>query len=64
MDDVLVAEMSKGFSVVRTCCSGRHTYEQFYGFWPDQTDGNPFTEVLDPARKYVVSRAGREPLPW
>ncbi|MGW4249250.1 dihydrofolate reductase family protein [Nocardia sp. NPDC004722] len=42
---------------------GRRTYEDFYGFWPHQTD-NPFTEVLDKTRKFVASRTLTEPLPW
>jgi dihydrofolate reductase len=42
---------------------GRRTYQDFYGFWPHQTD-NPFTEVLNNARKYVVSRTLEEPLEW
>jgi dihydrofolate reductase len=42
---------------------GRRTYEDFYSFWPNQTD-NPFTEVLNNATKYVASRTLREPLPW
>ena len=43
---------------------GRVTYEHFYGFWPKQTDANPFTERLNRARKYVASRTLAEPLPW
>ncbi|GAA4414513.1 dihydrofolate reductase family protein [Actinokineospora soli] len=43
---------------------GRRTYEDFAGFWPGRTDGNPFTPVLDAAQKYVVSRTLTEPLPW
>jgi dihydrofolate reductase len=42
---------------------GRRTYEDFAGFWPHQSD-NPFTEVLDNARKYVASTTLEEPLPW
>ena len=42
---------------------GRRTYEDFYGFWPKQTD-NPFTEVLDNSLKYVASTSLKEPLPW
>jgi dihydrofolate reductase len=42
---------------------GRWTYEQFHSFWPHQTD-NPFTDVLDRTRKYVVSTTLDEPLPW
>jgi dihydrofolate reductase len=42
---------------------GRRTYEDFYGFWPHQTD-NPYTEVLNNTRKYVASRTLQEPLSW
>jgi dihydrofolate reductase len=42
---------------------GRRTYEDFAGFWPHQ-EGNPFTEVLNNARKYVASSTLEEPLPW
>ncbi|MGW4773179.1 dihydrofolate reductase family protein [Nocardia sp. NPDC004278] len=42
---------------------GRRTYEDFFGFWPQQTD-NPFTEVLDKTEKFVASRTLIEPLPW
>ena len=43
---------------------GRRTYEDFAGFWPHQTDGNPFTEMLDNTPKFVVSTTLTEPLPW
>ena len=42
---------------------GRRTYQDFYGFWPRQTD-NPFTEVLDNTCKYVASTTLAEPLAW
>ncbi len=42
---------------------GRRTYEDFYSFWPNQTD-NPFTDALDNAQKYVASSTLTEPLPW
>jgi dihydrofolate reductase len=42
---------------------GRRTYENFYDYWPKQTN-NPFTEVLNNMQKYVASRTLREPLPW
>jgi dihydrofolate reductase len=43
---------------------GRRTYEDFYTFWPNQTDDNPFTEVLNTTQKYVASTSLSEPLPW
>ena len=42
---------------------GRRTYEDFYSFWPHQTN-NPFTEILNNVQKYVASRTLEEPLPW
>src|SRR5919198_5639496 len=42
---------------------GRRTYEDFYAVWPNRPD-NPFTEVLNQTRKYVVSRTLTEPLSW
>jgi dihydrofolate reductase len=42
---------------------GRRTYEDFFSFWPTQTD-NPYTEALDSAEKYVASTSLKEPLPW
>ena len=42
---------------------GRRTYEDFYGFWPHQTD-NPFTDVLNNTQKFVASTTLKEPLPW
>jgi dihydrofolate reductase len=43
---------------------GRRTYEGLYAFWPNQTDDNPFTDVLNRTQKYVASRTLQEPLPW
>jgi len=42
---------------------GRRTYEDFYAVWPHRKN-NPFTEVLNNTRKYVVSTTLEEPLPW
>jgi dihydrofolate reductase len=43
---------------------GRRTYEDFYSIWPNRTDENPFTAVLNNTQKYVVSTTLSEPLPW
>ena len=56
--------MGKGMSEDGGMLFGRRTYQQFYGFWSKQTDGNPYTEVLNRKHKYVVSRTLAEPLPW
>jgi dihydrofolate reductase len=42
---------------------GRRTYEDFYGYWPNQTN-NPYTEVLNNTQKYVASTTLKEPLAW
>jgi dihydrofolate reductase len=62
-DDVMLEEMGKGFGTT-DLLFGRRTYEDFYGYWPKQTDGNPFTEVLNITQKYVTSTTLTEPLPW
>ena len=42
---------------------GRRTSEDFYAYWPNQTD-NPFTEMLNHMPKYVASTTLADPLPW
>jgi dihydrofolate reductase len=59
MGEVAAAGMAKGGPLL----FGRRTYEDFFAYWPHQTD-NPFTEVLDNSQKYVASRTLEEPLPW
>ncbi|WP_433466714.1 dihydrofolate reductase family protein [Spirillospora sp. CA-128828] len=63
-DEVMGSVMAKGMARDGAMLFGRWTYEQFYGFWPGQTDGNPYTDALNRVTKYVVSRTLREPLPW
>jgi dihydrofolate reductase len=63
MDEVMGRVAAEGMARPGALLLGRRTYEDFHGFWPNQTD-NPFTEVLDNTRKYVASTTLREPLPW
>jgi len=62
-DEVMLQEMGRGFGTTELLF-GRRTYERFYGYWPKQTDGNPFTGLLNATQKYVASRTLTEPLPW
>ena len=63
-DQVMAETMGKGMTADSGMLFGRRTYEQFHAFWSKQTDGNPYTEVLNRKRKYVASRTLTEPLPW
>ena len=62
-DEVMSAEMGKGMGAA-DLLFGRITYEAFYGYWPKQTEPNPFTEVLNQTQKYVASRTLAAELPW
>ena len=62
-DEVMGKVLAENMAGAGPLVLGRRTYEDFYGFWPEQT-GNPFTEVLDSTRKYVASTTLAEPLPW
>src|SRR4051812_4617209 len=63
-DRVMAETMGRGMREDGSMLFGRRTYEQFHSFWSKQTDGNPYTEVLNRKQKYVVSRTLTEPLPW
>jgi dihydrofolate reductase len=62
-DEIMAQRMAEGMSSSGAMLFGRRTYEDFYGYWPKQTD-NPFTPYLNAATKYVVSTTLTEPLPW
>jgi dihydrofolate reductase len=62
-DEVMARKMGEGIARGGALLLGRRTYEDFYSFWPKQTD-NPYTEVLNNTQKYVASRTLHEPLPW
>jgi dihydrofolate reductase len=63
-DEVMGAVMAEGMAKEGSLLLGRRTYEHFASFWPKQTDGNPYTEVLNRTQKYVASTTLEEPLPW
>ena len=56
--------MGEGMADAGALLFGRRTYEDFAAFWPNQPQPNPFTELLNNARKYVASTTLEEPLPW
>jgi dihydrofolate reductase len=62
-DEVMAQRMGEGMASSGAMLFGRRTYQDFYGYWPQQTD-NPFTPYLNRAIKYVVSNTLSEPLPW
>jgi dihydrofolate reductase len=62
-DAVMMKAMGEGMAQGADLLFGRRTYEDFFSVWPGRKD-NPFTAVLDNARKYVASRTLHEPLPW
>ena len=62
-DEIMAQRMGEAMSSSGAMLFGRRTYEDFYGYWPKQTD-NPFTPYLNAATKYVVSTTLAEPLPW
>ena len=60
MMEVMGARMGSSWSLL----VGRTTYEDFASFWPNQSQPNPFTEVLNNVEKFVASTTLTEPLPW
>ena len=63
-DPAMAEAMGKGMAADSALLFGRWTYELMHRSWGGRADGNPYTEVLERKRKYVVSRTLAEPLPW
>jgi dihydrofolate reductase len=59
-DEVMAQRMGEGMASSGAVLLDRRTYEDFYGYWPQQTD-NPFTPYLNQSTKYVVSSTLFEP---
>lgn len=62
-DEVMLQHSTGGEVAESRLIFGRRTYEQFFSFWPHQTD-NPYADILAKSRKYVVSTTLSDPLPW
>jgi dihydrofolate reductase len=62
-DPVIGSAAEESMAKTEALLMGRRTYEDFYAYWPNQTD-NPFTDVLNNTPKYVTSRTLQEPLSW
>jgi dihydrofolate reductase len=60
MGSVMAQRMAQGGPLLL----GRRTYEDFAAYWGNQTEDNPYTEVLNNVQKYVASRTLKEPLSW
>lgn len=63
-DPVMGSVAAEGIAQGGTLLLGRRTYEDFAAFWPNQTEDNPFTAVLNNFQKYVASTTLKEPLAW
>src|ERR1044072_1874039 len=64
VDDVLIGTLGEHMGRRDALLFGRRPYEQSAGYWPHQTDGNPYTDALNRRTKYVASSTLSEPLPW
>jgi dihydrofolate reductase len=54
-DEVMGREMAKGMGEPGDMLFGRRTWDDFRTVWKDRDDGNPFTEHMNAATKYVAS---------
>ncbi len=58
-----MAEAGESVANTGALLLGRRTYENYYSFWPNQTD-SPYTAMLNNMQKYVASTTLEEPLSW
>jgi dihydrofolate reductase len=61
-DSVMADMAAEGIAKGSALLFGRRTYEDFAAFWPNQSEDNPFTTVLNNFQKYVASSTLKEPL--
>jgi dihydrofolate reductase len=62
-DEVMGRAMGEQMGVGGSIVLGRRTYDDFAAVWPKRK-GNPYSEALNAAQKYVASNTLEEPLPW
>jgi len=63
-DPVMASVAAEGIAKGGDLLLGGRTYQDFAAFWPNQTEDNPFTAVLNNFQKYVASTTLEEPLSW
>ena len=54
-NDEMGAEVDAQVQASDTLLLGRRTFEEFASFWPNQSEGEPFTRFINSTPKYVVS---------
>lgn len=54
-DDEMGAVVSKQMAEAEATLLGRQTYDEFAAYWPNADPADPFTAMMNGARKYVVS---------
>ncbi len=60
-DDQMGAVVGDLMSQTDATLLGRQTYDEFAGYWPGADPADPFTGVMNGARKYVVSTTLTDP---
>jgi dihydrofolate reductase len=66
-NDQMGEEIGKAMAASDAMLLGRVTYEEFAAFWPSQEgseEDQDFTDYMNNAPKYVVSKTLDEPLEW
>lgn len=67
-DSVVASAAAEGIATGPALLFGRRTYEHFAAFWPNQSEDNPFRDVLNNSQNLLVTlgdplvrREGLEP---
>lgn len=60
-DDEMGAVVGELMGEAEATLLGRRTYDEFAGYWPEADPTDPMTDVMNGARKYVVSNTLTDP---